>query len=348
MTLEAIADRLATLGCRVRWRPDRLEADCPNHRTRRGRALSVTATSGGRMLVRCFAGCSFDEVAAALGVEARDLAPYPTIKLGSNNETLTASPENSADGQPSSALEPFSSLPRGNAPFSWAVSTAAFRPSNDDLLAAFGSRVVQPISLELSLPPRAGRVMREVAADLELIFGLRLAVGLRGRTPYAQRWGAERIAEDPSHVGRALRALAKGGAVVYAGRLEPTEPRRRGTRTIRLPSDLVRRLDLPTQPSALEARFRVAAARSRQPGLHLHDGAAVPVAELACGVRGEVRDRGLPAESGGAGSEVVNRRHDGSPAPNATQLGGWPPLAARDGRPAGTGRKRAAGERGSR
>jgi len=69
------ADRVlgALTGVR-RSGPDRWSAVCPAHHDRRP-SLSVREADDGKLLIRCWAGCSVDEVVAALGLELADLFP---------------------------------------------------------------------------------------------------------------------------------------------------------------------------------------------------------------------------------------------------------------------------------
>jgi putative DNA primase/helicase len=48
---------------------------CPAHADR-VRSLSIAEGDGGRVLLYCHAGCSFEQVVAALGLNARDLFPH--------------------------------------------------------------------------------------------------------------------------------------------------------------------------------------------------------------------------------------------------------------------------------
>jgi hypothetical protein len=54
--------------------PDRWLAKCPAHEDRRP-SLSVRELDDGRVLVHDFAGCSFEEIIAAAGIEAHELFP---------------------------------------------------------------------------------------------------------------------------------------------------------------------------------------------------------------------------------------------------------------------------------
>jgi hypothetical protein len=54
---------------------DRWRACCPAHGGNNPTALSVGVGDDGRVLLRCWHGCSVDAVAAALGLELGDLFP---------------------------------------------------------------------------------------------------------------------------------------------------------------------------------------------------------------------------------------------------------------------------------
>jgi hypothetical protein len=49
-------------------------ARCPGHEDKRP-SLSIASGRDGRVLLRCFAGCDFEDVVAAMGLEPRDLFP---------------------------------------------------------------------------------------------------------------------------------------------------------------------------------------------------------------------------------------------------------------------------------
>ena len=55
-------------------RPDRWQARCPSHDDK-SPSLSITETSEGVILIRCWAGCSAHEVVTAVKLELRDLFP---------------------------------------------------------------------------------------------------------------------------------------------------------------------------------------------------------------------------------------------------------------------------------
>ena len=69
------ADVLLSLLDKVRSRgPGQWSARCPAHDDD-GPSLSIKETPDGVVLVRCFAGCSVDEVVGAVGLDLADLFP---------------------------------------------------------------------------------------------------------------------------------------------------------------------------------------------------------------------------------------------------------------------------------
>jgi len=69
------ADALLTRLERVRGKgPSKWVARCPAHKDR-GPSLSVRELDTGVVLVHCFAGCSVDDVVAAVGLRVDDLFP---------------------------------------------------------------------------------------------------------------------------------------------------------------------------------------------------------------------------------------------------------------------------------
>ncbi len=71
MSAEALLARLE--GVRDRGRGQYL-ARCPSHKDR-SPSLSVRETDAGTVLLRCFAGCSAQDVVQAVGLEMTDLFP---------------------------------------------------------------------------------------------------------------------------------------------------------------------------------------------------------------------------------------------------------------------------------
>jgi hypothetical protein len=64
--------------------------------------------------------------------------------------------------------------------------------------------------------------MHDVAADIRLLLGLRLAVDEQRPLPYSSRFCAERCRlRDHRQASRALRSLEQIGAVECVGKLKP-------------------------------------------------------------------------------------------------------------------------------
>jgi hypothetical protein len=77
--LDVVLDRLeARSGKRATWAGDGLVTCCPAHHDRRA-SLSVGAGNDGRVLVKCHAGCTAQQIVGTLGLELRDLFP-PSAK----------------------------------------------------------------------------------------------------------------------------------------------------------------------------------------------------------------------------------------------------------------------------
>lgn len=68
----AILARLAERGCAPRGRDEQKTAICPAHDDQRP-SLSIGRGAEGRVLVTCMAGCSLEDVLAALGLSVSDL-----------------------------------------------------------------------------------------------------------------------------------------------------------------------------------------------------------------------------------------------------------------------------------
>lgn len=65
---------LSRLECVKNIRPDRWQARCPAHDDRCP-SLSVTETTDGTILIKCWAGCSASEIVSAVGLDLRNLFP---------------------------------------------------------------------------------------------------------------------------------------------------------------------------------------------------------------------------------------------------------------------------------
>jgi hypothetical protein len=83
--------------------------------------------------------------------------------------------------------------------------------------------LLEPIDMALgALPAGASRAMHDVAADIRLLLGLRLAVDDDRPLPYSTRFCAERCGlRDHGQASRVLRALERAGVIERAGRLDP-------------------------------------------------------------------------------------------------------------------------------
>lgn len=71
MNADILLSRLPKVRARA---PDQWSAQCPAHDDK-GPSLSIKETPDGRVLLHCFAGCSVDEVVAAIGLDLADLFP---------------------------------------------------------------------------------------------------------------------------------------------------------------------------------------------------------------------------------------------------------------------------------
>jgi hypothetical protein len=71
---DLVRSRLAPFKLRENGR-DRLRACCPAHGGANPSALSVGVGNDGAVLLKCWHGCSADEVSGALGLELSDLFP---------------------------------------------------------------------------------------------------------------------------------------------------------------------------------------------------------------------------------------------------------------------------------
>ena len=65
---------------------DRWKARCPAHEDRKA-SLAISIGAGGKALLNCFAGCKTDDVAAAVGLEMRDLMPPRDVRPALKKKT---------------------------------------------------------------------------------------------------------------------------------------------------------------------------------------------------------------------------------------------------------------------
>jgi hypothetical protein len=68
--------------------PDRWRACCPAHGGSNPSALSVGLGDDGRVLLRCWHGCSADQVARALGLKLADLFPPKPQRAGAGHAPI--------------------------------------------------------------------------------------------------------------------------------------------------------------------------------------------------------------------------------------------------------------------
>lgn len=84
--IDRVLDAIRTQGGRVKQSGGQWMCTCPAHDDRKP-SLSVKEGDDGCVLLNCFAGCSVDAVAGAVGLEMRDLFPTDTC----DSDTLTVS-----------------------------------------------------------------------------------------------------------------------------------------------------------------------------------------------------------------------------------------------------------------
>jgi hypothetical protein len=189
MTHGDLAVILQSHGMRVRSRGRGFQAQCPAHPDeRRKRALSIGLGAGGRQILHCHAGCTFDEVRAALGLPVEAFFGWQPYNLKRS---------------------------RGSSP----ASSVTLMISGIEILHA-KKLLAGDLNGELvvvALPPRARHVTRAVAADMALIFALADEAGV-GDVPlmHSTHWAARRLGLDMSGVAHALRALVQHGAIKRA------------------------------------------------------------------------------------------------------------------------------------
>jgi hypothetical protein len=97
--------------------------------------------------------------------------------------------------------------------------------------------LLKPAAVQLGeLPAGASRAMRDVADDIRLLIGLRLAVDEPRPLPYSTRFCAERCGlYDHAHASRVLRELERAGVIERDGALTP-RGKPDGTKLYRAPA----------------------------------------------------------------------------------------------------------------
>ena len=78
-------DTLLSCLDKVKGTNGKYQACCPSHDDK-SPSLSITETSNGTVLIRCFAGCSVDEITCALGLEVKDLFPESNLTPAEKNQ----------------------------------------------------------------------------------------------------------------------------------------------------------------------------------------------------------------------------------------------------------------------
>lgn len=87
LPIEVVLSRLENQGLRVNGR-DRWRACCPAHNGSNPSALSIGVGNDDRVLLRCWQGCTVDQIAVALGLELSDLFPPRSAGAGDGHAPL--------------------------------------------------------------------------------------------------------------------------------------------------------------------------------------------------------------------------------------------------------------------
>ena len=77
MNIQPITSLLDRLEYVKQSKPDHWRAKCPIHQSEKSksRSLSIVETESGSALIHCFAGCAYDAVLDAIGLQPSDLFP---------------------------------------------------------------------------------------------------------------------------------------------------------------------------------------------------------------------------------------------------------------------------------
>jgi hypothetical protein len=91
------------------------------------------------------------------------------------------------------------------------------------LLRDHDAGLLKPVDVELGeLPAGASKAMRDVAADVRLLLGLRLAADEDRPLPYSTRFCAQRCGlRNHREASRVLHQLVQAGVLERAGELKP-------------------------------------------------------------------------------------------------------------------------------
>lgn len=85
--IESVLQRLAGHNLRESGR-DRWRACCPAHGGSNPSALSVGIGDDGRVLLRCWHGCTVEQIAQGLGLDVGDLFPPRPVRAGNGTSPL--------------------------------------------------------------------------------------------------------------------------------------------------------------------------------------------------------------------------------------------------------------------
>ncbi len=171
------------------------------------------------------------------------------------------------------------------------------------LLADFARGAIEPEPVKLpNVPEHAPAAVMKVVADLELLFGLRLAVGDDRPMLYSVRWRQEALGLSYRTVHRVLETLVRLGAVTKGEAMPLTR-----TQTFRLPSDDAPGAALKACTVTIEAED-VPTGRAVEPAVEPVDEPAV--GDAVGGSPAGVLNR-VGAVEGGATDNVVSEEvHD--------------------------------------
>lgn len=93
MGVQAILDRLEKVRATG---PNRWSACCPAHKDKTP-SLSITETSEGKILLKCFAECDVDQIVGSIGMELSDLFPPDTASYSGPKKVRLITPSQALD-----------------------------------------------------------------------------------------------------------------------------------------------------------------------------------------------------------------------------------------------------------
>jgi len=87
MNIQPINNLLDRLDYVKQSKPDHWRAKCPIHQSdkSKSRSLSIVETESGSTLIHCFAGCAYDAVLDAIGLQPSDLFPKDEYIAGTKH-----------------------------------------------------------------------------------------------------------------------------------------------------------------------------------------------------------------------------------------------------------------------